>query len=493
MADSNSLLNQAGSEIDLNPKIQTQKTLQLDNPFLIQLYATWKALGPIEMSSNQWIELILNNENEKALSTIGLIKDAKMNKIVEAAELYLLYKTRNLQTFTNRFIEISAKSAFLQSELGIALDQIASPNFTSLMLNEGIYFTADQNQKLKIIENYPSKVNYSLQAFKALRSGETAINWIGKLDENDPLKLPLANTALLFYAKDGKLGASGKIIKSVIEPILAKSNDEEQISLYFMTLARLLYQANALSESEKYYSLIPESSKYFLKARTEKLWAHIKARDYSKTKGELGTLEMKVFNQQFYPEAYLVSSMANVMLCQFNESKAAINRFIESNKFWAKEIDKNIGNSNALPIDNNFFLANYSHLEKSLKTEVERLEKQNSNTNYIKILKDKLAMIDDAKKAEIQSQWKNRKTLLETALYKMKFVRVELLSRMRQYELNQPMANSDEVRVQFAANAKKDQLKFKNDGVLFGDELFHMTAKIKNKCLIPPETTKAVK
>ena len=83
--------------------------------------------------------------------------------------------------------------------------------------------------------------------------------------------------------------------------------------------------------------------------------------------------------------------------------------------------------------------------------------------------------------------------MLETALYKMKFVRVELLSRMRQYELNQPIANGDEVRVQMAANAKKDQLKFKNDGVLFGDELFHMTAKIKNKCLMPPENKSAVK
>lgn len=492
-ANSNSLLNQAGSEIDLNPKIQSQKTLNLDNPFLIQLYATWKALGPVEMSSNQWIDLILNNENEKALSTISLIKDPKMAKIVEASELYLLYKTKNLQTFTNRFIDISAKSPFLQSELGIALDQIASPQFTSLMLAQGLYFSPDQIQKLKLIENYPAKINYTLQAFKALRSGETAINWIGKLDDNDPLKLPLANTALLYYAKDGKLGASGKIIKSVIEPMLSKSNDEEQISLYFMTLARLLYQANALSESEKYYNLIPESSKYFLKARTEKLWAHIKARDYSKTKGELGTLEMKVFNQQFYPEAYLVSSMANVMLCQFNESRAAINRFIEANKFWAKEIDKNLGNANAAPIDDSFFLTNLSLTEKNLKLEMDRLEKLNSNSTYLQNLKDKLAMIDDARKAEVQSQWKNRKTLLETALYKMKFVRIELLSRMRQFDLNQPIANSDEVRVQLAATAKKDQLKFKNDGILFGDELFHMTAKVKNKCLLPPESKPAVK
>ena len=481
-ADSNSLLNQAGGDIDLNPQIQNQKSLNLDNPFVIQLFSSWKAAGALEMSTNQWVELVLNKEFDQALSLLPAIRDPKMAKITEASELYLLFKTSKFQSFVNKWIEVSSRSPFLQTELGLSLDQVVGQKSTELFLQQGILLTLDQMQKLKSLEEYPSKMNITLQAFKALRTGENALKWIGKLDDTDPLRMPLAKTALLFFAKDGKLGASGKIIKSVVEPILNKSDDEEEISLYFITLARLLYQAGALAESKKYYDLIPQSSKHYLKARTESLWAHLRERDYSRTKGELATLEMSIFNKEFYPEAYLVSAMANVMLCQFTESRSAINRFIDVNKVWAKEIESNLGNAKAKPVDLNFFLMNLNKAEVSLNLEIKSLQDKDPQSSYLSPLKEKLSMVESLRNNEIQTQWKNRKTLLETALYKMNFVRVELLSRMRQYELNRPIANGDEVRVQNAATAKRNQLKFKNDGVLFGDELFHMSASITNKC-----------
>lgn len=481
-ANSNSLLNQAGSEIDLNSQIQTQKSLNLDNPFVIQLFSAWKAAGLLDMSINQWVELVLNKDYEQALSLILAIREPKMTKIVEATELYLLYKTKKYQTLVNKWIDLSSQSPFLQTELGLSLDQVIGDKSTELLLEQGIFLTDTQMKNLSGLENYPTKFNHSLQAFKALRSGENATRWIGKLEENDPLRMPLAKTALLFYAKDGKLGASGKIIKTVVEPILNKSDDEEEISLYFLSLARLLYQAGALQESRKYYDLIPASSRHYLKARSESLWAHLIERDYSRTKGELASLEMNIFNKEFYPEAYLVSAMANVMLCQFNESRDAINRFVEVNKIWAKEIASNIGNPHAKPIELNYFLMNLNKAEVSLNLEIRSFEEKDPNSVYLSILKEKLSLLEKARASEIQTQWKNRNTLLETALYKIKFVRIELLSRMRQFELNRPIANRDDVKTQLAAGVKRNQLKFKNDGVLFGDELFHMSASITNKC-----------
>lgn len=485
LANTSSLLNQAGSDIDLNPQIQSQKMLNLDNPFVIQLFSTWKAAGALPMEVNQWVELVLGKDHEQALSLIPAIREAKLAKAVEATELYLLFKTNRFQSFMNRWIEVASASPFLQTELGLALDQVAGINFTEALLAQGVFLTDEHLKKLVKVESYSSRVNHSLQAFKALRTGENAVNWLGKLDEFDSLRIPLSQTALLHFAKDGKLGASGKIIKTVVEPILTKSGDEEAISLYFMTLARLLYQAGALAESKKYYDLIPETSKYFLKARTESLWAHLRERDYSRTKGELATLEMNIFNKEFYPEAYLVSAMANVMLCQFVESRAAINRFVEVNKSWANEIAKNIGNKNAPAIDFSFYLMNLNKAQVSLASEARMIEENNPQSSYLAPLKEKMMLVQTTREKEIQTQWKNRQTLLETALYKMKFVRIELLSRMRQFEMKMPLASGDEVRVQQAANAKRDQLKFKKEGVLFGDELFHMSASIKNKCLMP--------
>lgn len=482
-ADSGSLLNQAGGDIDLNPQIQTAKRLNLDNPFVIQVFSSWKALGPVEMSSNDWVGLILDKEYEKALVQLPNIKEAKLKSIKEASELYLLYQLGLHQTFVKKWVNLSSSSNFLQTELGIALDQIVGVNSTQMILNQGLYLSEDLSEKLKKIEGIPSKLNYSLQALKALRTGENALGWIGKLEESDPLRMPLAQTALLHYAKEGKLGASGKIIKTVIEPILSKSSNEEDVSLYFMTLARLLYQAGALSEAKKYYNLIPETSSYFLKARAESLWAHIKDRDFSRTKGELGTLELKIFNKEFFPEAYLVSAMANVMLCQFNDSRASINRFVEANRNWAKEIDKNLKDPNAKPVSKNFFITNIEKAKDSIIKEKQMITNKNFDTSYIEKMDDEVLAIDNSVKKEIHDQWKNRQTLLETALYKMKFVRIELISRMRQVEMKMKVAGADEVSTQSAAPARRNQLSFKHDGVLWGDDLFHMNASVRNMCI----------
>ncbi len=482
-ADSSALQKLEGSEIDFSSQIKVQKQLNLDNPFVIQLFSSWKALGPLEMSTNLWVELILDKQYLKALSLLPSLKETKLVAIKNASELYLLYQTGHIETFLSKWIELSSSTNFLQTELGLALDQIVGTKSTQLILDNGFELTNDISLKLAKIEKIPSKLNYSLQAFRALRSRENALGWISKLDESDPLRMPLAQTALLHYAKEGKIGASGKIIKSIIEPILSKSSDEEELSLYFMTLGRLLYQAGALSESKKYYDLIPESSSYFLKAKSEALWAHLREKDYSRTKGELASLELSMFNDKFYPEAYLISAMANVMLCEFVESRAAINRFIDVNKKWAREIDKNINDPKALPVTKNLFITNLEKAKVSLVKEKKRLELQKLDPQYSLPIDSQIASIDKALRNEISTQWSNRKKVLETAFYKMQFVKIELISRMRAVEMNMKIAGSDEVRQQSAAPVRNNQLSFPRDGALWGDELFHMSATVKNKCM----------
>jgi hypothetical protein len=484
-ADSGTLLNQAGGDIDLSSRITVQKQLTLDDPFVIQLYSAWKAMGALEASSNQWIELILDKKYEEALALLPSIKEAKLGNAKQATELYLLYRTGNIQTLFSQWISLSSSTNFLQTEFGIALDQIVGPKSTALIMEHGFNITPDLSLKLAKIESAPSKINYSLQALKALRTRENAVAWIGKLEEGNPLRMPLAQTALLYYAHEGKLGASGKIIKEVVEPILNKSASEEDLSLYFLTLGRLLYRAGAMAESQKYYSLIPETSSYFLKARTESLWAYLTAKDYSRTKGELATLELKIFNDKFYPEAYLVSAMANVTLCQFTDSRAAINRFIDVNRSWAKEIEKNLADPDAKPIEPSFFLTNLEKAKASVEKEKVNFENKKLNSNYIQSLNEASVAIDNSIKKEINSQWLNRKALLETALYKMKFVKIELISRMRQMEMNHNVAQVDEVSQQSAATARsrKNEMSFPQKGPLWGDELFRMSASVKNECV----------
>lgn len=490
LADSSTLLNQAGNEIDLSNKIFAQKELKLDNPFVIQAFSTWKSMGamnrPEDLVVNNWIELVLNKDHGKALAALNQInpkaQDTKLKSLKDATELYLLYQVGAYQSFLGRFIELSSSTNFLETELGIGLDQHVGKRSTDIILESGFIISDEHKALLKKIEKIPSKVNTSLQAFNALRTRENAVGWIGKLEEGNPLRILLAQTALLHYAKEGKLGASGKIIKGIIEPILVNSNDTEEISLYFLTLGRLLYQAGALDESKKYFSLIPESSLYFLNARTESLWAHLRARDYSKTKGELATLELKMFSDKFYPEAYLVSAMASVMLCQFSDSKASIQRFIDVNKSWAREIDKNLKVEKPSLIKETFFT---SHLKKSIESAAKEknLLQEMSAPFYQERLDKTLVSASNLYTLEAKQQWKNRESLLAQAMYKMKFVKIELISRMRQAEMEMQIAGVDEVQVQNAAPARKNQMKFPRKGDLWGDELFHINASIVNKCV----------
>jgi len=65
----------------------------------------------------------------------------------------------------------------------------------------------------------------------------------------------------------------------------------------------------------------------------------------------------------------------------------------------------------------------------------------------------------------------------------MQFAKIELISRMRAISMNLKVASNDEVSEQSAAPVRSNQMSFPNDGMVWGDELFHMSAAVKNKCL----------
>jgi hypothetical protein len=482
-AQSDALLKEAGSEIDFTKQIVVQKAISLDNPFLIQLYTAWKAAGTLSPVADQWMQLVFDKKYLEALKLLPEVKDGKIAEITKSSELYLLHQLGLVQSFLTKWIELASEGAFLTSQMGIALDQIIGKDSSRILIRNGFFITPTLAEKLAKIEAIPSQMNYSLQALKALRTGSDATKWIGKLEEDDALRVFLAKTSLLQYAKEGKLGASGKLIKSVIGPWLEKSGNDEEIALYFLTLARLLYQANAFAEASKYYDLIPESSQYFLKARSEALWIYLVERNFPKLKGELATLKLGLFDDKFYPEVHLASAMASVMVCEFVDSKQAINRFVQVNKNWVQQIDQNLKASNPAIVETNFFTANLERARGSLAKEIAELKKRELEPNYLNALESKLDQVSEAYRLEAVSQWKNRQKILEEALYKMKFVKVELITRMRKVALKMKQVESDEVSLYRAAPARDNQISFPNDGVLWGDELFQMSAEVKNLCL----------
>ncbi len=478
------LQNMKGADIDFSTQLQKQKTLKLDDPFLVQLFARWKALGALNPETNELFDLIFTGENKSALLKLQGLSDQKIASLRAPIEMYLLYQEGHYQSALAAWLDISSETNFLSTELGLAFDQFAGPGLTLLVANTGYNVSADVARKLTLIESRESIVNYTLQAYKALRTGKDALKWIGKLPENTELRVLLAQSAVLAYAGEGQLGASGKLISQVIEPWMQGESDLEKVALHYLTLARLLYQARAFDQAEHYYYLIPESSRYFVEARTEVLWSQLQRRDFSNVHGQLATLKLPVFEKSFHPEIFLVQAIGNTMLCEFLDAQSAISRFVSVNRNWAKKISDNLASDNPEIVHENEYVG-------LLKRQLASTKREREELGALKLLSydQKLAAIESEAtkglKMLARAQWENRKKILEDAIYKMKFVRVELLSRMR--AVREGIANSmiggDQVSLYQAATAKTNQIVFPSDGMLWGDELFNMSAEVKNLCV----------
>jgi len=500
------LMQKTGNSIlGAKSQFKASKQLELDNPFLVQLYGSFRELGTSSFEVNTWVNTVLNKDYEKAAHLITVMKEKapqKFKAMIDATALYLYWQLDLPQTFFNAWLRQSSEHKFLDTVLGVALDELIAENSSKWFIKNGVVLSADQKIQLTQIQDIDSKFNFSAQAWKALRSGDKALTWIKKLAPKDPLRFYLAQTIVVDLAKQGKLGDAAGLLKEVHEPKAASSENTEEIVDYYMLLARLLYQAGALDASSHYYSLIPDESKKYLQSKIENLWINLRNGEMAKVKGDLASLELEIFEDKFLPEIYLVSSIANLKLCQFKQVKSAFDQFISNNKEWSKKINRNIEAETPAEVDaTDFFLSSVNTALTKLteeNTKLTKLAKRSVEATVPAVGEQahwKTAIVHNmrvqnighkAKTYELRKRWSNRKKVLEASIRKMRFVKIEFISLMR--KINKRLAqthkkSSDSVTTYAAAAKKRDQVAFPFDGVLFSDELFNMTAEVKSLCL----------
>ena len=482
------LIKEKGVELRLSPDKKSVQKLQLSNQFTVQLFGLYKSLGKLSSEGERLMESIFADKYLYALKKLNSVTDPKVKDLKKPIELYLLQSLGHHQSFLYKWAKFVSRrkgQAFLKTGLGVALEEIVRPRMIHFFADRGFFLSADLKDKLTKMEGVNSIVNHNLQALKALSEsdGALALKWINKLPEDSILRFHLASIALFDYASKGMLGASGKLIKEVVGPWIKKSDNVEEIAFYYITLARLLYQAGALEQSKYFYSLVPENSQYFLSSRVEPLWINLRERNFSQVKGELASLELKVFDEQFYPEIHLLSAMANVMLCKFPESKAAIDRFASVNKHWLKVIKREISSKNPEIVNETFAIINLKRALESLSKEENLLKEQQISFDPKSFAANRSSIAGALVKLA-RVQWHNRRKMLETALYRMKFIRIELLGRMRSLAENEKQKEGqDTLKIYSAGRLKGDQLSFPSDGTFWGDELFKVSVRTKDLCL----------
>lgn len=480
--------------------IAKHEQLKLDDPFLIQFYGQWKAAGKLDFDTNRWAQLIVGGKLKEAAHLLTVIEKKapeRFQALVNGTKLYLYWKLNLANSFFAEWTRLSSNTNFLETELGMAIDQLAGADISNWLIQNGIQVSPNQKQQLKSIEDKNSKLNFAFQAWVSLRTGENCLQWIGKLAATDPLRYYLAQSVVVAYAKKGKLGDAAKILKEVYEPKLEQSNNIEKISSYYLLLARLLYQAGAMDAASEYYKLIPEESSQFLQARVENTWIALRKNNMPALKGELASLKLDMFQEHFMPEVYLVNSIANLKLCQFADVKDSFDRFIDDNTKWAKKIESNIQKENpAVIAKNDFYLQIIKNANSSLQKELATLESLAKESieatvpaigvqKHWKMAKQNIAfgltLAQKKRTNELRRRWSNRKQILDSAIRKMRFVKVEFISMMRRFA-HKMNPNSDKIRTIKAASKKKN-LEFPFDGIIWGDELFKMTAEVKSLCL----------
>jgi len=245
----NLLLKTDGNDIDISSKIKTVKQLDLSDAFLVQLFGSWKAQGALTHEMNNWVNLVLYKDFKEAFTSLATIlpkASPKFQKTIKTTELYLLYRLGLNNLFINKWIDLSSNQALLTSEVGLALDHVVATDISSMLIKSGYQLSETDIENLLKIESIDSRINFSLQSWKALRTGKNSLKWISKLAENDPLRVELTKTSLIAFAKANELKASAKLIKEVFEPIIEKSTNTDEISNYYLTLARLLYHTGAM-------------------------------------------------------------------------------------------------------------------------------------------------------------------------------------------------------------------------------------------------------
>lgn len=482
------LINQSGvSPTEILVK-ETQ-TINLDDSFLVQFYGSFRALNNNQSVITPLMDLVLQKKNIEALKFIsnfaGKASPAEAS-ILNSTELYLLYKLGLNHTFFNRWVEVAGNETFLNSQFGVALDQVIGQNTGEWFVKNAIVLSPSQKVVVDSLNNLDSRFNTLVQAYSNLRSGPNSLEAIPKLSAKDPLRLKLADSAVLSFAREGELGKAGSLLKEIYTPALTNNSDVDELSAYHLKLARLLYQAGAYQAASDFYDLIPREAKNYLNAKTENLWISLRSNNHSRIKGDLRTLDLDLFETKFVPEVYLVSAIAHLRLCQFTEVKKSFDAFVRVNGVYANKIEENLTSQTPEVIDEeDFYLGLSRSAIKNLENELTNLKNLEITAPiYSQGLKSSLLMATHKNDQEIKRKWENRKKILEVTIRRMRFVKIEYLSQMRR--LSKVMAansNRDSVKIISSGIQKNRDLEFPHDGIFFGDELFHLNSEVKDLCL----------
>ena len=140
----------------------------------------------------------------------------------------------------------------------------------------------------------------------------------------------------------------------------------------YLNMARLFYSVGDFETAVRYYNEIDKKDPLWLQSLFESSWAFFRMENYSKAMGNLWTLSSPYFEDEFYPEAFLIEANILYNNCHFDEALAIVNKFHEQYYKIYTELKKQLEKYDD-PNEFYFYLARLSKQGGNMSLELKRI------------------------------------------------------------------------------------------------------------------------
>ena len=454
---------------------------KLTDAFLQTLFMEWRQAKGLSPQVDAWLQSVLTGKLTTAAGQWNEIKSD--SALTHQTWIYLTWKLNLSQTFVDAYLA-DRMSPMGHERLRFALDQVLDAQAKASWVAEQRPALTEAQTTYLLGLTAPVGLELELVTFAARYSAEHAARVLALLPMGHPQSFTLAATAVLNWARKNEIGEAGKLLKRRVEPEMEQTKAVQQLPRHYLTLGRLLYQAGAFEASEAFYAKVPRGVAEYLPARTERTWSLLRLKRVSELRGELTSLSHQVFADRFLPEVGLVRSVSNLKLCRFDEVVKDFDVFIKTHKVWAQRIEVAQRNPATAKID----VPDERIHEITLALAAREVELERLTTLAFSDGSAKAAMqlhVENTR-AELLKQkvrfWKNREVVLQEAIRKMKFVRIEALSQVRMAQNNPPSSEATDIVRTIHSSREKGIQVYPVDSVYWPDELFKIHAAAATRC-----------
>jgi hypothetical protein len=478
------LLKKTGTSESTESHVPEASDLKLTDAYLQTLFMEWRQAKGLDPKVDEWLQLVLAGKflsASQGWATLQSQLNAETRPMAQHTWVYLAWKLQLPQTFVNAYLT-ERMNPVGGERLRFALEQVINEEARASWVAEQRPSLNPEQTEYLLSLAAPLGLELELTAFAARYSADHAARVLALLPMGHPQSFILTTTAVMNWTRKKEIGEAGKLLKRRTEPELERTKAVKELSRYYLTLGRLLYQAGAYEASEAFYAKVPRGVLEYIPARTERTWALLRLKRVSELRGELTSLSHQLFADRFLPEVALVRSVSNLKLCRYDAVVEDFDAFIAAHKIWAQRIEAGLSDPAKAVIDQSDERIHEVVLAQAARElELERLKKLQLNGEET-YLQGELARTQAELVAQKKRFWQNRKSVLEEAIRKMKFVRIEAMSQVRLAQTERRGTEVTDITRRIDSSRKRGEQVYPVDSVYWPDEIFNMHAAATSQC-----------